>query len=1715
MVNAVSGKTEYEKIKYFNEQLTTTNEYNTIVAGKVTGTAAPDCWECISALVNTENGTAGRTGTAGPVCEGYARAFKVLCDATGIECVLVDGQAVNNSGTGPHMWNYVQVGSNWYAVDVTWNDPSGGNGGAHSGAENEKWLLVGSETIIDGRTFCDATGTSSHPVENKASSGGVSFINGPALSTAAYQPPMEGVAAVSDGTKTIPYATFAEALSNWAGGTTLILLEDVEITETIKLNTGNTSHTLDLNGKELKRLGDWMFIVGEKDSSLLSSNSLTICDSGNGGKLTGAQPYAILVEKGSLTLDGVSLAGRMVSYGTIIMTGNSVVTDATKAIEIQEGGALELSGGRLSGEYGIMQSGGTVIISGEPEIEGTDADFWVYKGVLTFNTSLSEETVYSIYMSADRIGRFAVAEDGATISVNNFTAARDGYAVAEKEDGLYLLKEITDDMVSLNEAVVYNGNNQAPTVTVTDANTALVNDTDYKVTLYKVNSDNTVTEVTEIKHVGMYQVVVTGIGSYCGEVTKNFNITPATLTVAGATAEDREYDGTANVVITAVTLNSIVGSDAVTVNYTNLTGTVSGVNAGTYDAVTLPMLTLTGDEAGNYTLTQPTEAVAANVTISPKTVTPTITGVEISYVYTGDFIEPVVALKDGETVIPANEYSVGYSDNKDKGTATITVTDKENGNYSIGEITKTFIITDHVHDWICTVAGATITATCNGEGLCPTENRTATVTLSANGAAVYDGEVKPAFVTQTPADTFANVEIVYKDVNGNTLIGAPVNAGTYTAAITVGGTAVSVVYSIQAADLSDLISRGVAEFEDGAKVTLKNGPFTYNGSQIKPLVTITWNGRTLTEGTEYTLVYGENINAGQEEGCIEIYGIGNFDSANISYNWNFDIAKAVCTLPSEASFVQSYTKETFTVVLDDVVEIPETETTFSISATEDTGALVETSEAGYILTATITDGVVGQELEFPVKVSTNNYEDYIFIIKLTLNDRAEQSVSWDMDKINEMELIYGGSPVDLSTYIITGEGDGAITYTVGSVDGIGEATINGSFLTPVSAGEIYLIAHKAETEEYNAASSEKIMLYVQWARPTGSMTFSKVTEEGTMLSDVEVTIGYLDLDGNVLEGTIQWYERIENGHSPINSPETYEVQPGVEYNCEFRPTNTNYSWMAEDVVLWVSHDWTYAVNGTTITATCTKHTDCVVFMSISTTGSMVYDGTEKYAIIHNEFGSLLESPHIFYEKMNGDSWEVVNGRPVDAGDYCAFFTLGNKTAYLYYTVEKAPINTSDIILRFKSSVTYDAGNPVSVVDEIFLIGEQKAYFSTSTNNSTWSEWTETIPTMSQTGILYVKAKVVEDENHEEYVTAVSTVRMTNPSGGSDGGGSYYPPYYPPYTPSYPTYPVATPTPVPTAAPTPVPTVAPTEAPKPTEAPVPTVTPVPGTVTVESAGNAVVDENGEEITSIIQEPGTTNKLNVPGLTDVDGAEPVWKSTNPDVAEVDENGNVTLKAPGLAEVVVTVGEGEDAKTETIVVYVEEPRKYVNPVEEAFKDVRLGTSWGDIPLVRYQAVGETIDINFWGVKNWEKENYDYVWMTSDDEVATVDSKGRITAVKPGVVSLTLGLKNKTNGNLLNVQSVEVVIPENTEEKILLGTSRNDTFDSIELKLNERIDINFYGVKNWKKDEYEYHWSSSEPSVVYVDSVGKLTPVSPGSAEVFLVLVEKKTGAPKQVIL
>ena len=111
------------------------------------------------------------------VCEGYANAFKLLCDKFGVPAVHVKGTAVTGGQSGGHSWNYVKLDDNcWYGVDSTWND---GNPVEYT------YFAIGSNTFVSGgKTFAE-----DHiPEDQVMTSNTVYPLVYPPLSEEAYTP---------------------------------------------------------------------------------------------------------------------------------------------------------------------------------------------------------------------------------------------------------------------------------------------------------------------------------------------------------------------------------------------------------------------------------------------------------------------------------------------------------------------------------------------------------------------------------------------------------------------------------------------------------------------------------------------------------------------------------------------------------------------------------------------------------------------------------------------------------------------------------------------------------------------------------------------------------------------------------------------------------------------------------------------------------------------------------------------------------------------------------------------------------------------------------------------------------------------------------------------------------------------------------------------------------------------------------------------------------------------------------------------------------------------------------------------------------------------------------------------------------------------------------------------------------------------------------------
>ena len=266
-----------------------------------------------------------------------------------------------------------------------------------------------------------------------------------------------------------------------------------------------------------------------------------------------------------------------------------------------------------------------------------------------------------------------------------------------------------------------------------------------------------------------------------------------------------------------------------TMKTVDVEGTLSGIE-------TLPSVEYRGDRilvgyfTAHLTLEDGTKAQLA-VPIYPREITPTIEGVEESYSYTGSAIEPTVTVKDGDKVLTeGKDYDVTYGENLNVGEGTVKVTLK--GNYE-GEAEQTFDIDPKAIT--PTVEGADDSYTYTGSAIQPT-------------VTVKDGD-----------------KVLTEGTDYDVTYGENLNVGEGTVKVTLKGN-----YEGELEQTFDITAKAITPTVEGVEES-----YGYTGSAIEPTVTVKGDGKTLVEGTDYEVTYGDNTNVA-DGGSVKVTLKGNY-----------------------------------------------------------------------------------------------------------------------------------------------------------------------------------------------------------------------------------------------------------------------------------------------------------------------------------------------------------------------------------------------------------------------------------------------------------------------------------------------------------------------------------------------------------------------------------------------------------------------------------------------------------------------------------------------------------------------------------------------------------------------------------------------------------------------------------------------------------------------
>ncbi|MDE6297975.1 MAG: Ig-like domain-containing protein, partial [Muribaculaceae bacterium] len=190
---------------------------------------------------------------------------------------------------------------------------------------------------------------------------------------------------------------------------------------------------------------------------------------------------------------------------------------------------------------------------------------------------------------------------------------------------------------------------------------------------------------------------------------------------------------------------------------------------------------------------------------------------------------------------------------------------------------------------------------------------------------------------------------------------------------------------------------------------------------------------------------------------------------------------------------------------------------------------------------------------------------------------------------------------------------------------------------------------------------------------------------------------------------------------------------------------------------------------------------------------------------------------------------------------------------------------------------------------------------------------------------------------------------------------------------------------------------------------------------------------------------------------------WSSSNTAVVRVDSSGKITGIAAGNADVTATAHNGIKATVHVSVVPVE-----VTSIELSESDLHL-------------AVGKSASLTA-VVKPQNATDKTVTWESSNEEVATVNSAGKVTAVGVGYAVITA----RTSNGLSASCSVEADIPV---------TSLNIDFDAMglpdqtaKLKATEQLEIKVV-INPEDATDKTLTFASTDPSKASVDASGVVT--------------------------
>ncbi len=444
--------------------------------------------------------------------------------------------------------------------------------------------------------------------------------------------------------------------------------------------------------KELSGAGS--VVLGAKDMTVGNANTSTIFSgtiSGTGGiTKTGA---------GSLTLTGANtFTGTTTLNAGELLLGNSAALTQSPVILTTGttlGTTTSASIYSLTANGSTIDPTGTLSINTNTSLDNAIINIALSLGNISDKINITNSVSYGtnntiINLTSWQTGSFVIMSATNGLDANKYTLQLNGipipadYSTVLSVSGNDLIltttKNISSSDITIDDipSVTYSGQPQTPALTIKDNGTLLTENTDY---ILNYGTDNI--------NAGSVTVTITGIGTYSGTTTKNFEIKPKNITVTALGGSSTYGDRPIN---PGISCNDLVNGETVSV----LTGLSNsfGITSITAASTRPYILTVTGRLTNtNYTVVHTIDGLWV---VNPKDIT--VTALGGSSIYGDSPTNPGISCSDlvnGETVSVltglSNSFGITSSTTASTTPYTLTVTGSlTNMNYTISSIVDGF-----------------------------------------------------------------------------------------------------------------------------------------------------------------------------------------------------------------------------------------------------------------------------------------------------------------------------------------------------------------------------------------------------------------------------------------------------------------------------------------------------------------------------------------------------------------------------------------------------------------------------------------------------------------------------------------------------------------------------------------------------------------------------------------------------------------------------------------------------------------------------------------------------------------------------------------------------------------------------------------------------------------------------------------------------------------